>query len=201
MSRFFTLLQNENMIVTKSETQTTRLTICNFRQYQELRNADETQMKRIWNASEHRTTKGTKGTILTLSKDSVVTNEVCRDSASSCPHSEIVNLYHEILTELPKVRDWTSKRQEYLRARWKQKQEYQSLDFWKDFFRQVKASSFLTGKTDKPFMADLEWLVKPTNFQKVLEGRYDNRSNNKPGGKWAKYMEENRCTKENLQDS
>ena len=50
--RFLQLLQNDNMIVLKSETQTTRLTVCKYDTYQDMRNADETQMKRKRNASE-----------------------------------------------------------------------------------------------------------------------------------------------------
>jgi hypothetical protein len=50
--RFLILLQKENMIDYKSETQTTRITICNYDSYQETRNADETQMKRKRNADE-----------------------------------------------------------------------------------------------------------------------------------------------------
>ena len=50
--RFLQLLQNDNMIVLKSETQTTRLTVCKYDTYQDMRNVDETQMKRKRNASE-----------------------------------------------------------------------------------------------------------------------------------------------------
>ena len=54
--RFFAVLQGELMVVTKNETQTTRLTVCNYDSYQTIRNADETQMKRKRNASETQTT-------------------------------------------------------------------------------------------------------------------------------------------------
>ena len=50
--RFLQLLQNDNMIVLKSETQTTRLTVCKYESYQESRNEDETQTKRKRNANE-----------------------------------------------------------------------------------------------------------------------------------------------------
>lgn len=50
--RFLQLLQNDNMIVLKSETQTTRLTVCKYDTYQDMRNADETHLKRKRNASE-----------------------------------------------------------------------------------------------------------------------------------------------------
>ena len=50
--RFLQLLQNDNMIVLKSETQTTRLTVCKYDTYQDIRNASETEMKHKRNASE-----------------------------------------------------------------------------------------------------------------------------------------------------
>lgn len=54
--RFFELLKNDSMIVLKSEHITTRLTVCKYDNYQDDRNADETQMKRKRNASETQTT-------------------------------------------------------------------------------------------------------------------------------------------------
>lgn len=50
--RFLTLLQNDNMIVLKSETQTTRLTVCKYDTYQDTRHADETHLKHKRNACE-----------------------------------------------------------------------------------------------------------------------------------------------------
>lgn len=54
--RFLNTLQLDNMIVIKSDTVTTQLTVCNYESYQGERNADETQMKRKRNASETQTT-------------------------------------------------------------------------------------------------------------------------------------------------
>lgn len=50
--RFLELLQKDSMIVLKNETQTTRLTVCKYEDYQEKENANETQMKRKRNANE-----------------------------------------------------------------------------------------------------------------------------------------------------
>lgn len=36
------------------------------------------------------------------------------------------------------------------------------------------ASDFLNGRNDRSWRADLGWLLGPKNFEKVLEGRYDN---------------------------
>lgn len=95
-----------------------------------------------------------------------------------CPHQEIVSLYHETLPMLPQVKEWTDERQSYLRSRWREKPERQSLEWWRKYFEYVKTSDFLIGnappQTGKPpFMADLEWLVRPSNFVKVIEGKYE----------------------------
>lgn len=93
----------------------------------------------------------------------------------ACPHEELIKLYHETLPTCPRVKVWTGKRQAHMRQRWR---EYPSIDEWREFFRRVKASRFLTGGVpagrgrSKPFVADLAWLVNPDNFAKVLEGKY-----------------------------
>jgi hypothetical protein len=50
--RFLKMLEKDSMIVLKSETVTTRITICKYDTYKGERNDNETQMKRNWNASE-----------------------------------------------------------------------------------------------------------------------------------------------------
>lgn len=99
----------------------------------------------------------------------------------NCPHSEIIAAYHAQLPALARVREWTPARQKLLRSRWREKPERQSVEWWTEFFAYVGRSDFLMGRVSaRPgatvFEADLEWLVKPSNFVKVLEGKYDNRS-------------------------
>ena len=96
-----------------------------------------------------------------------------------CPHQEIIEIYHETLPSLRRVRVWSDKRKRYLQARWKEECERQSLDWWKRFFEYVGKSDFLTGKVNgsagRPrFLADLEWIVTESNFAKIIEGKYDN---------------------------
>jgi len=103
---------------------------------------------------------------------------------SNCPHQQIIELYHKILPELPKIMEWTPQRQAFLRARWKESKNRQNLAWWQLFFEKVKKSDFLMGRV-KEFRADLEWLIRPKNFPKVLEGRYDNRQSE--GGKCTEW--------------
>lgn len=41
----------------------------------------------------------------------------------------------------------------------------------------VRSSAFLNGQNNRGFTATFDWVVKPTNFQKVLDGNYNDRRN------------------------
>lgn len=97
--------------------------------------------------------------------------------APTCPHQEIIALYHQCLPELPEVANWTETRQRYLQARWREKESRQNLDWWKRFFEFIKESDFLCGRAPgtngkKPFRADLEWIITQGNFVKIIERKY-----------------------------
>ena len=36
----------------------------------------------------------------------------------------------------------------------------------------VSESKFLQGKNDRGWTADFDWVFKPTNFTKIIEGKY-----------------------------
>ncbi len=93
------------------------------------------------------------------------------DISPICPHQKIVNAYHEILPELTRIKEWNETRRKLLKKRWSDDIKRQNLKWWEGYFEYVRKSPFLMGdKTD--FHADLEWLIKPSNFTKVIEGRY-----------------------------
>lgn len=99
--------------------------------------------------------------------------------ADSCPHQQIIALFHEVLPAARRVREWTPSRQQALRARWREKPERQSLDWWRKLFGYVSASDFLCGRNKpapgrKPFDLSLDWLCKSENLVKVVEGAYEN---------------------------
>lgn len=97
----------------------------------------------------------------------------------NCPHQGIIDLYHHILPAAPRVKDWHAARQKALAARWREDPKRQTLDWWRKYLEYVSRCDFLMGRTEPrhgrpPFMVDLEWLVKRSNFTKVIEGKYDN---------------------------
>ena len=104
-----------------------------------------------------------------------------------CDHKTVVALYHEHLPNLPACEVWNDTRAGFLRQRWREVALELSkegpvtkealLDWWARFFGHVGRSKFLTGKAPggkdrKPFLADLEWLIRPNNFAKIIENRY-----------------------------
>lgn len=92
-----------------------------------------------------------------------------------CPHQKIIDLYHKHLASFcPKVRIWEGQRPKKLLTLWKQNPD---LEWWDGFFAYCAESKFLTGRSPPrqgapPFVATMEWLINPTNFQKIYEGIY-----------------------------
>jgi hypothetical protein len=87
------------------------------------------------------------------------------------PYQAIVDIFNETLPELPSVKIVTDTRKKYIRARWHSSDKTKALEWWKKFFEYIRHSDFLMGrKTD--FRVSFDWVIKPTNFVKIIEGNY-----------------------------
>lgn len=104
-----------------------------------------------------------------------------------CPHLEILALWAEVLPSMPQhlQHEWKGARADHLRVRWRETavlkgwpDKAAGLGYLRKLFAHVGRSAFLTGRarqTDpnkRPFVIELEWLVNPTNWAKVHEGKY-----------------------------
>ena len=103
-----------------------------------------------------------------------------------CDHKAVIELYHQNLPTMRRVEVWNETRAGYLRQRWRevaaelaQAQDITAsdvLNWWGEFFQSVGKSKFLTGRVNskdgRAFVADLEWILKPSNFAKIVEGKY-----------------------------
>ncbi|GEM_PF-1498293 len=107
---------------------------------------------------------------------------LCETKVSSptrTPGKKLIELYHTHCPSLPKVVQIpiSETSQKNLRRRWR---EHPDLDWWVKYFQSVAASDFLTGKVQSndnraPFVADFHWLIRPSNMEKIINGRYINR--------------------------
>jgi hypothetical protein len=117
----------------------------------------------------------------TKKEDIAPTVLVPQGGAPDCPHAEIVELYHDCCPTLPRCMVLSPKRQALMRSRWREVwadlkfDRLGGLQWFREFFESVQRSDFLTGraKSDRIWTADLEWLMLPSNFVKVAEGRYN----------------------------
>lgn len=92
----------------------------------------------------------------------------------SCPYNKIIEIYHEILPQLPQVTCLTEPLKKSIKARWKEDKKHQTIEWWEWYFKGVSQCDFLIGK-EKDWSADFTWLIGPKNMTKVLNGRYLNR--------------------------
>jgi predicted transcriptional regulator len=91
----------------------------------------------------------------------------------SMNHQDIVDLYHEVLTELPKIKVLSQKRRAYLRATLNSYPKARVLSWWQGYFEKVKDAPFLLGQNPRGWRADFEFLIKFDNVLKVIEGKYE----------------------------
>jgi hypothetical protein len=105
----------------------------------------------------------------------------------ACPTQRLLDLFAEVLPELPKPRRslWAgSAGEEAMRHRWRwlltslrddgtryAETTEEGVDWFRRFFGQVGESPLLMGQRGK-WRADLAWLVKKENFAKVVQGNY-----------------------------
>lgn len=93
------------------------------------------------------------------------------------PAADLIALYHEACPSLARSQG----KPVTLKACAVAVRRESDLAAWKERFRRAELSDFLTGRSgnDRPFKADLLWILNPTNAEKIDAGRYDNRG--KPG--------------------
>lgn len=104
--------------------------------------------------------------------------ETGRNGVPPCPHEEIIALYHEVLPELQRVvtARWPgTPRARSLQLRWREDARHRDLRFWQWFFEAVRTNPFYLGENDRRWRADLGWLLKRANFDKVIERGIDQR--------------------------
>ena len=71
--------------------------------------------------------------------------------------------------KLPKVTSMTEKRKKAVKARVAEHGKNAIITV----FNNVLQSAFLTGHNDKNWSCDFDWIFRPTNFIKILEGNYN----------------------------
>jgi len=105
-----------------------------------------------------------------------------------CPQQEILKLWAKHLPHLAQPRIWEGNRQSMLRQRWVQagkpstfspegyKTVSEGLQWWSEFFGYIANETKLANgfeSNGRSWRPDLEWVVNASNFQKIIDGKYD----------------------------
>lgn len=96
-----------------------------------------------------------------------------KGATESFPYEQYRNVFCECCPSLPKpqpVKDWTAGRRKSLRAK------KVSLEEFRDVCKKIERSDFLTGRSGKWAGCSLDWILKPANWSKIIEGNYNSRN-------------------------
>lgn len=95
--------------------------------------------------------------------------------------NQIASAYRSICIDLPSLsdpKDWPESRQRSVKSRASQSPDID----WNDFFAKVHASDWLCGRVESSsWKANFDWIMKPSNFIKIIEGTYQYNGSSRPG--------------------
>jgi hypothetical protein len=170
---FFKLLKNDQIINTEGLRKTTRVTIINYESYQKQQqtNNRQTTDKQQGDNTEITTTKESKK------------GEERKEDVVKIDYDDIKTFFNSLCLGLSKIQKITESRKKTIKARIK---DYDIVTI-KNVFELVSESKFLNGENKKGWKANFDWIMNPNNFQKILEGNYENRSNGQSGQMEFKY--------------
>ena len=85
---------------------------------------------------------------------------------------QIADMYNETCVSFPRLTVLSEARKKAIKARLK----IYTLNDFKALFEKAEASSFLKGQNARNWSANFDWLIKDSNFAKVLDGNYDDKN-------------------------
>ena len=171
-------LKKTGEIIIESTNNYSLITICNYDRYQGAsflkgqRGATSRPTEGLNRATIEERDKGIRTKI-----DSSLHSE-SSSSATTSDDSEInflafMDFFNRTMQEngaqIPTITDMTSKRQQAVRARAKE----HSKEALRKAVINAATAPFLNGAGDKAWVADFNWIFRPVNFIKVLEGSYN----------------------------
>lgn len=159
--RFLKLLENEGMITREVlYRQTPIITICNYATYQ-------VQVDTQVDTMLYRDRRKEK-------KEKMLSNDNMQKAEAKFDAEEIRETFNREMQDklIPKVRGkLKGQRLAFLTARVR---EY-GIDAAREAIAKAARSDFLNGGGGRGFVASFEWIFRPNNFPKVLDGNFDNR--------------------------
>ena len=173
--RFLKLLENEGMITREVlYRQTPIITICNYATYQV---QVDTQVDTQVNTMLYRDRRKEKKD----KKEKMLSNDNMQKAEAKVDAEAVREFFNREMFDksIPKVRGkLKGQRLAFLTARVR---EY-GIDAVREVISKAAQSDFLNGGGGRGFIASFEWIFRPNNFPKVLDGNFDNRQTTTSNG-------------------
>ena len=102
--------------------------------------------------------------------------EIELDKNKNIDYEQIKDLFNDICKSFPRLTVLSDNRKKTIKARLNK----YSVEEVKKMFEKAEASDFLKGSNNRDWQANFDWLMKDSNFAKVLDGNYDNKKEPEP---------------------
>lgn len=125
---------------------------------------------------ENKVNKEIKEKSTSVKKNETKMPPAALEAPAACDHTidDIPALFAAWCPSLPMIRVMHETRKKNLANLLKKVSRDQLLEV----FQLAGQSAFLTGQNDRGWKADFDWIIKPANFYKILEGKYNNPKQN-----------------------
>ena len=149
---FLNVLEAENMISREADRKKTTINIVNYTVYQGCEDHEKTTKEPIKDTNKN--------------EKNVKNNNISKDI-----YVDVINSWNDL--GLSSIKTISNNREKLLKARIKEHGVNEVIKA----IESIKNSDFLKGQNNKGWTITFDWLIKPNNFVKVLEGNYINKGN------------------------
>lgn len=161
--RFLDLLKSDAKIAYQTSHRNTLVKVLNYSKYQDEAFEKEPPIEPLKSHS-----KATQKPLADTKEERKESKESKKSKIYNSPDGElqkIIELFNTICVSLPNIQMTDSRRRALLNS---------NIKDWEQLFVKVEASDFLCGRV-KDWKASFDWVIKPSNAVKILEGNYDNK--------------------------
>ena len=113
-----------------------------------------------------------KSNVSSIDKDIEREVEEEREKDKRINYQLIADMYNDICISFPRLTVLSDKRKQAIKARLNK----YTVEQIKEVFEKAEASDFLKGSNNIDWQANFDWMMKDSNFAKILDGNYENKT-------------------------